>query len=615
MKLFEFHKELAIGRVIEVAGTSIKVEIDETVTELSKLHEGRVYRIGQLGSIVKIHMGRQIVFGLVTLLRLRSEDPLSEMQGKPIDADQRIMEIELFGNGYWDELNQRLIFYRGVSSYPLPQQLVEIMTSDESTQLFSSAEKINLDGPSPLVPFGTYVGTEGTSCKANIDKLFGMHCAILGSTGSGKSGTVAALIHSVLEAQLAPVFEPRIILLDPHGEYSHAFKNEALLLEAYSSLNNEERQANVHSVKLPYWLMNSGEFRSLVIGKTEHEATTQNNIVFKAITHARMVTKNLVEPAKDHYGYDKPDDFLEPDDPVALPGITQEDLVTFDADRPIQFDLDEFEKHIRFHQAARYNKRNQSEPIPPGDFNKTFKPILDKLKVLRRDKRLVFIMSNIDTNSPSLDKVIHQLIGKVALDGANNKFLRVLDLSGLPNEVAGPLTAMLARLLFQYKLYQTSEERERDPVVLVCEEAHRYVPDRGDAEYAEAQTAIRRIAREGRKYGLSLVLVSQRPSDVESTVISQCGTWLVLRLSNSADQQHVSRFLPDSLANMTRALSGLSQQEALFVGEGAALPSRIKIRDLPPEKLPKSNTVKFSVGWATPQLPENEIKEVTDRMI
>lgn len=310
-----------------------------------------------------------------------------------------------------------------------------------------------------------------------------------------------------------------------------------------------------------------------------------------------------------------PDEFSEPDDPVALPGITQEDLVTFDADRPIQFDLDEFEKHIRFHQAARYNRSNQSEPISPGDFNKTFKPILDKLKVLRRDKRLVFIMSNIDADSPSLDKVVHQLIGKVTLEGTSNKFLRVLDLSGLPNEVAGPLTAMLARLLFQYKLYQTSQEREKDPVVLVCEEAHRYVPDRGDAEYAEAQTAIRRIAREGRKYGLSLVLVSQRPSDVESTVISQCGTWLVLRLSNSADQQHVSRFLPDGLAYMTRALSGLSQQEALFVGEGAALPSRIKIRDLPPEKLPKSNTVKFSVGWATPQLPETEIKAVTDRMI
>jgi len=158
--------------------------------------------------------------------------------------------------------------------------------------------------------------------------------------------------------------------------------------------------------------------------------------------------------------------------------------------------------------------------------------------------------------------------------------IRVLDISGLPNEVAGPLTAMLARLLFQYKLFQTAEERARDPVALVCEEAHRYVPDRGEAEYAAAQIAIRRIAREGRKYGIGLVLVSQRPADVESTVISQCGTWLVLRLTNAADHHHVSRFLPDGLSGMTKALPSLAQQEAIFVGEGASMPARVRIRDL-----------------------------------
>jgi hypothetical protein len=136
---------------------------------------------------------------------------------------------------------------------------------------------------------------------------------------------------------------------------------------------------------------------------------------------------------------------------------------------------------------------------------------------------------------------------------------------------------MLARLLFQYKLYQTQAERKRDPILLVCEEAHRYVPDRGEAEYAAAQNAVRRIAREGRKYGLGLMLVSQRPADIESTVISQCGTWLVLRLTNSADQQHVARFLPDGLSGMTRVLPVLAQQEAIFVGEGAALPARIRI--------------------------------------
>src|SRR5699024_3047991 len=148
----------------------------------------------------------------------------------------------------------------------------------------------------------------------------------------------------------------------------------------------------------------------------------------------------------------------------------------------------------------------------------------------------------------------------------------------------------------------------------VCEEAHRYVPDRGEAEYSTAQTAVRRIAREGRKYGLGLMLVSQRPADLESTVISQCGTWLVLRLTNQADQQHVARFLPDGLSGMTRALPNLAQQEAIFVGEGASLPARVKIRNLTNDKLPRSQSAKFAEGWSSVGLSNAEIEEVAARM-
>ena len=148
----------------------------------------------------------------------------------------------------------------------------------------------------------------------------------------------------------------------------------------------------------------------------------------------------------------------------------------------------------------------------------------------------------------------------------------------------------------------------------MCEEAHRYVPDRGEAEYAAAQGAIRRIAREGRKYGLGLMLVSQRPSDVESTVIAQCGTWLVLRLTNHADQQHVARFLPDGLSGMTKSLASLGQQEAIFVGEGAALPSRIRVDDLAAGQLPQSRNARFAEGWSMVRLSKEELDRVACRM-
>ena len=215
--------------------------------------------------------------------------------------------------------------------------------------------------------------------------------------------------------------------------------------------------------------------------------------------------------------------------------------------------------------------------------------------------------------SPTLAAIIRQFVGDNAAAEAGRS-IRIIDISGLPNEVAGPLTAMVARLLFLYKLYQSSEERQRDPLLLVCEEAHRYVPDKGEAEYAAAQSAVRRIAREGRKYGLGLMLVSQRPADIESTVISQCGTWLVLRLTNAADQQHVARFLPDGLSGMVRALPALAQQEALFVGEGASLPARIRIRDLSVDQLPKSNSVSYAAGWIHPRLPIAELETIAGRM-
>jgi DNA helicase HerA-like ATPase len=217
-------------------------------------------------------------------------------------------------------------------------------------------------------------------------------------------------------------------------------------------------------------------------------------------------------------------------------------------------------------------------------------------------------------NSLSLEKIIEQLVGTIDGGNGDQRDIRILDISGLPNEVAGPLSAMLARLLFQYKVYQTTEERKHDPIVLVCEEAHRYVPDRGEAEYAAAQSSIRRIAREGRKYGIGLLLVSQRPADVESTVISQCGTWLVLRLTNASDQQHVARFLPDGLSGMTKSLPNLAQQEAIFVGEGAAMPARIRIRDLKDDELPKSETAKFVEGWNIERLSSDEIEIIAKRM-
>lgn len=325
-----------------------------------------------------------------------------------------------------------------------------------------------------------------------------------------------------------------------------------------------------------------------------------------------MVAAGLIENAPTGYGAAAPPGGRDIDDPRPLPGVAPELLAGFDRDKPRPFSLKEFADHIEYAQASRINKLNVTERVPESEFGKTFRSILDKILVLRRDPRIKFLMRNWErVEDVTLAAVITQLLGHTDDDP---KDVKIIDISGLPNEVAGPLAASIARLLFQYKLYESQEERKRDPILLVCEEAHRYVPDKGDAEYAAAQVAIRRIAREGRKYGIGLMLVSQRPADIEGTVISQCGTWVVLRLGNAADQSHVARFLPDGMAGLVRALPGLVRQEAIFVGEGAALPARVRIQDLAKDRRPRSSDIPFSEGWVGPCLSAAEIEAIATRM-
>ncbi len=609
MRIFDVVPDLRIGSIVEVSGTAARVELDGGITELNRTYEGRVYAVGQIASVVKIHFGRRVLFAYVRLLRMRSEMQLEGGEPPlPPERDQRIMEIDLFGEGVWHANKSILEFGRGVTTYPLPLQGVYLMSHQEVQALFTAAEQRRSDGEDPMVEIGRYVGAEAAVARANINKMFGQHCAILGSTGSGKSATVAALLHGLLNQPIkGGTWRPRIVVIDPHGEYAKAFGDRAIVYRAYdSSAGGEEAKRPI--LRLPYWLMTGDEFRSLVIGKTEEEATSQNNIVYKALAHARMVQLNLIEPSENWVGQKQVT--VSPDDPRPLKPEDSNTVTAFDRDLPYPFSLDEFVAHILEEQAVTVDASGSVKRKSATD-SKSHRSILDKLNVLRADPRLSFLLKNFTTNDPDLAAIIEQFVGGGA--GEERRDVRIIDISGLPNEVAGPLTAVIARLLFQYKVWQTREERERDPVLLVCEEAHRYVPNHGQAEYETAQTAVRRLAREGRKYGLGLMLVSQRPADVESTVLSQCNSWVILRLTNSVDQEHVGRFLPDSLAGLTKLLPSLVRREAIFVGEAAAIPARIKIRELNESQLPDSDDIKFADGWAKPPVSREAIATVVKR--
>lgn len=327
MNPFEAVVDLRIGHIVEIAGTAVRVEPSGDVQELTRSYDGRIYPIGQIGSVVKIHFGRRPTLGIVSLLRMRSEEQLVAAPPIPPDADQRVMEIDLFGEGVWSSGDRHLSFARGVTTYPLPRQGVYLLTREEAGLLYSAAEEQRPDGADPLVPFASYVEADNAQCRANIDKMFGMHCAILGSTGSGKSCAVATVIHRVLDHQTfaGQRCHPRIVVIDPHGEYGRAFADRAVVFRAYDAIGTDETVGT--PIKLPYWLMSAEEWRSLVIGKTEFEATSQHNVVYKALTHARMVAANLVEPAPSAYGVPPPPGAGSLDESRPRPGVDPATLV------------------------------------------------------------------------------------------------------------------------------------------------------------------------------------------------------------------------------------------------------------------------------------------------
>lgn len=571
------NENLAIGTIIEVDGSHIVAELEPEITELSRVYSGETYPIGQFGSIVKIHFGRRLIYAFVGRLRMKAEYELERGITSQVSPDERIIEADLFGEGEWN-LNSstqpprwELRFERGVATYPLPQQRVYLTPKSELRFIYGH-------GAGPVILLGEHVGAGDAPCYADMNELLGKHTAVLGSTGAGKSAAVAAIVHSIVERGKSSEYQswnPRIIILDPHNEYSHAFKEHIRLSTDEGTLS------------LPYWLLNLDETIDLLIGKTEYAATSQSNILKNALIGAR------VKSAQDilHLDHAK----LTVDSPVPYLLGDPSGLNEFGEINGVGYS----EGLVGEINAQRPNNRNKKDH---EDYNK----VLRKLDSLIKDARLSFMMTPWNgTNDP-----VAQVIGQFMGEGSP---VRIADLSGVPNEVAGTASSAIARLLFSVKVWQTSAERESSPVLLVCEEAHRYVPNTGEAQYEAAQEAVRRLAKEGRKYGIGLMLVSQRPGEIEPTVLSQCNTWIVLRVTNEKDREHVRAILPDSMAGLTKMLSGLRRREAIFVGQAALLPSRIMIRDLKPDELPKSHDIDFDKGWQNAALSEEQLNIVAKR--
>lgn len=382
------------------------------------------------------------------------------------------------------------------------------------------------------------------------NELLGKHFAILGTTGSGKSCALSVVLHSVLEAHP----HGHVVLLDPHNEYWPAFGDEAEVIRPTD-------------LQMPYWLLNFEEMIEVLCSPDENARDAEAAILKDAILHSKRA-------------------FIS----------NEEESRTLTVDTPVPYRLSALIERID-EAMGDLGKPDQMAPY-----------LRLKLRIndLRDDRRFSFMFSGL-TVKDNMAEVLSRIL-RIPTSG---KSVSIFDLSGVPSEIVDVVVSLLCRTIFDFALWSPPEDSA--PVLMVCEEAHRYIPRDQHDGFGPTRKAIARIAKEGRKYGVSLGLVTQRPSELAETILSQCNTLFALRMGNQQDQDFVERALPESAAGMLSCLPSLRTQEAVVVGEGVRVPIRIRFADLAEQKRPQSDTADFARSWQEDSTSLDTIARSIDR--
>lgn len=434
-----------------------------------------------------------------------------------------------------DLLGELVLSDRGESVFSRGVSIHPVPGEAATVALESDLRAIYGEPDQSNVAIGTLYQDPSRPAYVMTDKLLGKHFAVLGSTGSGKSCSVTV----ILSAILAKHPKAHVVLLDPHNEYSQAFGDVADVI-------------NVDNLRLPLWLLDFAEAQRLLIRSgSPSEQQSQALILKDAMTAARM-TYNA-------------------DDPL-LKSVT--------VDTPVPYRAYELLRSIN-EQMGRLSKPDTAMP---------YLRLRERVTSLVNDPRFRFFFTN-------EDDILEDVLARLLRVPVNDKPLTIVDLSGVPSEVTDVIVSTLTRVIFNFAVW--SERENMPPILLVCEEAQRYVPADERFGFSETVRIMTQIAKEGRKYGISLALITQRPTELSLPVLSQCGTVFALRLGNEADQKFISKTLPNAAREMLASLPSLPLQQAIVSGEGVIVPMRIRLADLPADRRPRSAGAEFSRSWQT----------------
>ncbi|RSV47070.1 DUF87 domain-containing protein [Sphingomonas sp. ABOLD] len=385
----------------------------------------------------------------------------------------------------------------------------------------------------PHIEVGTVYPTKDIRAALYVDAMLGKHFALLGSTGTGKSTSAALILHRI--CALAP--QGHVVMIDPHGEYGSAFQHNGALFD-------------VSNLQLPYWLMNFEEHCEVFLTSEGSDRQVDADILAKCLLAAR--SKNRIG----------------------------QEIGKLTVDAPVPYLLSDLTNALTL-EMGKMDKATDTAP---------YLRLKSKIDEVKGDPRYAFMFSGMlvaDTMAAFLSRIF-----RLPGDG---KPISIIDVSGVPNEITSVVVAVLSRMVFDYAIWSRGEAKR--PVLLVCEEAHRYVPNERNADGSSVGRILSRIAKEGRKYGVSLGLITQRPSDVAEGVLSQCGTILSMRLNNERDQAFVRAAMPEGARGFLDAIPALRNRECIAVGEGVATPVRLLFDDLDPAQRPASDDPLFSELW------------------
>ncbi|WP_421224268.1 ATP-binding protein [Aeromonas jandaei] len=551
-------QELLNAEVVSVYPNSVKIQIDKI--EDFKIAEQNL----RIGSFVEISDNENS-----KLLAVIENFSIEASENKP---KKYILEAKPLGT----LKNER--FIRGGDELAIPPKEAKPAQIKDIQLIYSGSieesKKFNI---------ATLARCPEIDVPMDGDRFFNKHIAVVGATGSGKSHTVTKIVQAATTAKASKYSElnnSHIVIIDIHSEYKRAFPSSNYL--------------SIEELKLPYWLLNSEELEELFID-SEANDHNQRSVFKEAVTRNK---KKYSEPKlKDSVHYDSPAYFNMNEVLTYIKNRNNEknakstNDITWTESSGGDFIFDETTAYKLFDESIKPITNGTSTGTSYGKFINFINRLENKIT----DQRLNFILGN-QTQDVMFSDVLKQFIG---FTDDNKKNVTIIDISGVPFEVLSITVSLISRILFEFGYFLKSNAKKSEihstPLLIIYEEAHKYAPKSGLAKYRSSLNAIERIAKEGRKYGVTLLIASQRPSEISETIFSQCNNFIAMRLTNPEDQSYVRRLLPDSLGNITDTLPTLKCGEAIIIGDAIVMPSLVKIDRCNPE--PSSSDIPYFSIW------------------